>query len=218
MSEKELATRDLILKAARYEFFQKGFREASLRSIADAAKVTTGSLYWHFKNKEELLDILVGPHYEHVMGIYKKFVQRASELSIPERLEGMRDNGLDCVCEMLEYMYMHIEEFKFLIADSDGTKYARFLDELIEYEIDDTHKFYEDLEQKQMVVEDGFREIEHIIVSGMFTSVFKMLVYGFPLEKAMSCAEQIVNFYTAGWLYVMDLPLPEAMKRNKKSY
>lgn len=218
MNDRELATRERILVAARREFFQKGFHRASLRDIADAANVTTGSLYWHFKNKVELLDTVIGPHYEHVVEIYKRFVESYSRLSISEKIANIHSDSLACVFEILDYMYAYIPEFKFLVANASDTKYANFLHELIEYEMDETHKFYELLEEQYATLQDDFREIEHMIVSGLFTSIFEMFIHEYPLDKAKRCAVQIVNFYTAGWLYVMDFPLPEAMKKNKKNY
>ena len=43
-----------ILDAAITVFIEKGFKEATMREIAAAANLTTGALYHHFTNKEEL--------------------------------------------------------------------------------------------------------------------------------------------------------------------
>lgn len=48
------ATRADILRAARGVFGRDGFEAAALGDIANAAKVTTGALYHHFKNKKDL--------------------------------------------------------------------------------------------------------------------------------------------------------------------
>ena len=60
MSENEKTTLNLIQRAARQEFLEKGFRSASLRNIARAAGVTTGALYGYYGSKEELFASLVG--------------------------------------------------------------------------------------------------------------------------------------------------------------
>lgn len=44
--------------AALDTFYQKGIARTSLNEIAQAAGVTRGALYWHFKNKEDLFDAL----------------------------------------------------------------------------------------------------------------------------------------------------------------
>lgn len=44
-----------ILKAAETLFAQKGYHQTSIEEIADSAEVSTGSVYFYFKNKEDLL-------------------------------------------------------------------------------------------------------------------------------------------------------------------
>ncbi|HOG08792.1 MAG TPA: TetR/AcrR family transcriptional regulator [Syntrophales bacterium] len=44
-----------ILKAAETLFGRKGYHQTSIEEIADLAEVSTGSVYFYFKNKEELL-------------------------------------------------------------------------------------------------------------------------------------------------------------------
>lgn len=44
-----------IINAAREEIRESSVEKASLRSIAQRAGITTGSIYHHYKNKEELL-------------------------------------------------------------------------------------------------------------------------------------------------------------------
>lgn len=51
-------TRQALLDAALDVFYRRGVAHASLQEIAAAAGLTRGALYWHFKNKEDLLDAL----------------------------------------------------------------------------------------------------------------------------------------------------------------
>ena len=48
-----------ILACAKEEFLEKGFSEASLRSIAAKADTTTGSIYSRYGGKEELFGEIV---------------------------------------------------------------------------------------------------------------------------------------------------------------
>ena len=56
--EKALETRDRILDAAEDVFHAKGVSNTSLADVADAAEVTRGAIYWHFKNKADLFDAM----------------------------------------------------------------------------------------------------------------------------------------------------------------
>lgn len=53
-----LETRSQLLDAAEKVFFEKGFSQTSLIDIADAANLTRGAIYWHFKNKIDLFDAM----------------------------------------------------------------------------------------------------------------------------------------------------------------
>ena len=53
-----LKTKEHLMLAALDTFYKKGIARTSLNEIAQAAGVTRGALYWHFKNKEDLFDAL----------------------------------------------------------------------------------------------------------------------------------------------------------------
>lgn len=87
--EDALQTRQNILMAALDIFYQKGLSKSSLNDIADAAGVTRGAIYWHFKNKN---DIFIALHEEIHIEFMGKFdapnienippLQHLEELSI----------------------------------------------------------------------------------------------------------------------------------------
>lgn len=54
--QQALETRQQILDAAVREFSEHGVSGTSLADIADAAGVTRGAIYWHFKNKVDLFN------------------------------------------------------------------------------------------------------------------------------------------------------------------
>ncbi|WON76172.1 multidrug efflux transporter transcriptional repressor AcrR [Serratia sp. UGAL515B_01] len=53
--QQALETRQQIIDAAVREFSERGVSATSLTDIATAAGVTRGAIYWHFKNKSDLL-------------------------------------------------------------------------------------------------------------------------------------------------------------------
>ena len=52
-------TRGRILDAAEAVFHEKGVAHASLAEIAEAAGVTRGAIYWHFKDKADLFEAMM---------------------------------------------------------------------------------------------------------------------------------------------------------------
>ena len=59
MREKDDSARGKILEAAKTEFMERGFAEASMRTIAERAGFTTGMLYSRFADKSEIFRELV---------------------------------------------------------------------------------------------------------------------------------------------------------------
>lgn len=57
--EDALATRTALLDAAERVFLQQGVSRTSLADIAQAASVTRGALYWHFKDKAALFSAML---------------------------------------------------------------------------------------------------------------------------------------------------------------
>lgn len=58
--EEAQNTRQSILDAALDVFYVNGVSQSSLEDIADAAGVTRGAVYWHFKNKADIFNALHG--------------------------------------------------------------------------------------------------------------------------------------------------------------
>lgn len=59
-----------LLMSAQSLFIQKGYRDTTMDQIAKKAGVTKGALYFHFKNKEDILYELmkhVGEHYANAI-------------------------------------------------------------------------------------------------------------------------------------------------------
>jgi TetR/AcrR family transcriptional regulator, acrAB operon repressor len=57
--EEALETRNHILDTAEIVFFERGVARTSLAHVAEAAGVTRGAIYWHFKNKADLFTAMV---------------------------------------------------------------------------------------------------------------------------------------------------------------
>ncbi|RJX32777.1 MAG: TetR family transcriptional regulator [Oxalobacter sp.] len=56
--EKAQETRERIIDAATDVFYENGVSNTSLNGVAQAAGVTRGAIYWHFKNKADLFDAM----------------------------------------------------------------------------------------------------------------------------------------------------------------
>ena len=95
MTAKDGETKLALIKAARAEFIEKGFMNASLRSICKNAEVTTGALYFFFKDKDDLFDAVVGGPLRELDATVGEHIRRDSEGDTGHAAEdtGKEDHG-----------------------------------------------------------------------------------------------------------------------------
>jgi TetR/AcrR family transcriptional regulator, cholesterol catabolism regulator len=66
--------RDELLAIAARLFAEKGFRNTTVRDIADAAGILSGSLYHHFDSKESMVDEILSSFQEELFGQYDEIL------------------------------------------------------------------------------------------------------------------------------------------------
>jgi AcrR family transcriptional regulator len=75
--ESQARTRNLLIEAARGEIIKKGFAQASVRDIADAAGFSQGAFYSNFPDKEAILLELVQQHQSEERGKIEAVLNQA---------------------------------------------------------------------------------------------------------------------------------------------
>lgn len=81
--DKETKTR--LIESARAEFAEKGYMKASLRKICADAGVTTGALYFFFKDKEDLFAAIVGRPLDELKAVLLEHFTVEKELTIDRK-------------------------------------------------------------------------------------------------------------------------------------
>jgi AcrR family transcriptional regulator len=71
------ARRDAVLELAAELFAEKGFRATTVRDIAEAAGVLSGSLYHHFDSKESIVDELLSRFLDDLVARYQQVIATA---------------------------------------------------------------------------------------------------------------------------------------------
>jgi AcrR family transcriptional regulator len=71
---QSLTRREELLRIAAELFASKGFRNTTVRDIADAAGILSGSLYHHFDSKESMVDDILRTFQEELFGQYDEIL------------------------------------------------------------------------------------------------------------------------------------------------
>ena len=147
MSEAEQTTLNLLLSAAMQEFLEKGFKSASLRNIVQKAGVTTGAFYGYYNSKEDLFEALVGEQYDYFMNCFCRAQQEFADLPPENQPDNLGRISGECMHDMLLYAYEHLNEFKLILCRSEGTRFSKLIDEMVEIETKGTHDYLVVLEK-----------------------------------------------------------------------
>jgi TetR/AcrR family transcriptional regulator, cholesterol catabolism regulator len=73
-AESSATRRDELLAITAGLFATKGFRNTTVRDIADAAGILSGSLYHHFDSKESMVDEILSTFQEELFGQYDEIL------------------------------------------------------------------------------------------------------------------------------------------------
>ena len=192
-----------IHQAAKAEFLEKGYKDASLRNIVKSVGMTTGAFYGYYKSKAELFEALVGKHYEYILTCFRKAQQEFAGLAQEQQPEVMGDISGMCMFEMLHYAYAHLEECKLILCCSEGTKFSGLIDEMVEIEVEATHSYQKVLEELGRPSPKIDPALEHILITGMFHTFFELVIHEMRLDDAENYVKEMRAFYTAGWMKIM---------------
>lgn len=107
------ASHERIVTAAKKEFLEYGFADASMRRIADEAGMSVAGLYKHFKSKEDMFSALVEPTYREFLSLFRQAEKNAAEESKAGDLSALNEAGEATMA--LTFIYDHPEEFHLLV-------------------------------------------------------------------------------------------------------
>ncbi len=192
-----------ILACAKAEFLEKGFMDASLRTIAAKAGTSTNSIYVRFQDKEGLFAALVEEPYTYFMERFSTAQADFAQLPAETQPDNLSEISGDCMLQMLLYAYDHLEESKLLLCCAEGTRFSGMIDEMVEIETKGTHDYMEVLAQLGRPSPPIDKRLEHILITGMFNAYFELILHEMPLEQAKQYLRDLQVFYSAGWAKIM---------------
>lgn len=185
-----------ILRAAREEFIGKGFKEASMRSIARRAGVGLSNIYNYFRNKDDIYRAILKPIKNELFAFIAR--QHTEETVDFNRMaafghkEEIIDQYIDLVCT-------YKEELRLLLYRSEGSSMEGFRDTFADYLTRVSHSYME-LEKKQY---PATRDISpfflHVMCSWMVSALGEIITHDLSREKIREFFREYFRFEFAGW-------------------
>lgn len=188
-----------VYECAKQEFLSKGFKDASLRIIAQQAGTSTGSIYTRFRNKEGLFHAIVNPVVNEIKEWFLKtqetFHQKEADF---QKKNMIQYSGMEAEA-LVSYIYDHYEVFKLLLECAEGTEFSDFLNQLVEIEMEYTVKYMEVIKDTVLENETITNDFLHIVTSAYFSGIFEIVRHDMKREDGMLYARQLREFYYAGF-------------------
>ena len=188
-----------ILECAKEEFMQKGFADASMRTIAEKAGFTTGMLYSRFADKNELFSALVKEGADKLYSYFSDVQEEFAEFPATQQVAEMQTYTSSKMRTVIDIIYEYFDTFKLIVCHSAGSSYDRYIDRMIEYETDSTERFMRVLQENGTSVKTVRRDINHMLASALFNGIFEIVAHDFSKEDALEYVDAVCEFFFAGW-------------------
>ena len=198
MAKDKTETHIRIAEAAKREFMEYGFKDASMRRIASSAKITVSGLYKHYASKEEMFASLVDPVLNEMWKQYEKVeIREFSEIDEPDPDHIWEDKHETEM--MMSYIYDHHDAFKLLICKSAGTRYEDLPHELAIREEETTLAYMDKLRKKGIKINQVDEKEFHLLVTTCIDAILEAVRHDFSKDEAMHYAQTLELFYEQGW-------------------
>ena len=191
-----------IVDAAKREFLDKGYVDASLRTIAAEADTSTNSIYVRFGDKEGLFSAIVEPVLNEMTERFIRIQERFHLMTPEEQAERMPKDADGGTSELTDYMYEHLEEFRLLLDASYGTRFHNFVDELVRIEVEYTYKFMEAVGYSDKFGDAVTQKLLHIVMTSRFESIFEIIRHGMSREEATEYIELLSRYHRCGFIEI----------------
>lgn len=207
MPRDKTVSHEKIIKAAKSEFLEKGFEQASMKSVAEAVGMTSAALYRHFVSKQDMFAALVQPAVDALNKWKKRHVSGSYEILESGNSKEIWDFDaeLSDARIVLDVMYKQPEEFRLLICCSAGTPYENCIHDLIEETTDDMMRFLDSCRAHGVNARMIKRDEMHLLVSAYNTALIEPIVHGYSYEEAERYLKTVIDFFTPGWRMITGL-------------
>lgn len=195
MSEKE--TRQKLLESARKEFKEKGYVDASLRTICKNINVTTGALYFFFKDKNDIYTAIVGDAYNAFMQVAAQCIS-SEESMLSLGFDGLELCSKGRVKAIINVLYDYYEESIMLFTQSQGSAYESIKQDMVK----SLFATYMDWANKNKSSEDKVPD-EYFLewcLNVMVTTFVHLITTEPDREKAIAKGERSCNALSECWI------------------
>ena len=206
MSESAAETKAKILESAKNEFLDKGFVNASLRTIASNAGLTTGAMYRHFKDKNALFCALV----DQAIDFTTKTVMLADSshhLDLDNLVSQEHFNQeKESTNELLNFIFDNFDTFTLLLTKASGSTHEHFQEEICELYTKNCEETFNWMYKNKISTKKIDKMTVHFIASTVINAFVEIITHKMSKKAAFQYIENIEAFTRYGMIHMMGIP------------
>lgn len=188
-----------ILECATAEFLEKGYTDASLRTIAAAAGTSTNSIYVRFRDKEGLFSAIVEPVLNEMISMFARIQETFHQLDSRAQVEILPDYSASGMETLIDFMYDHPDEFRLLLDASHGTRFHNFVDEMVRIEVEYTYKYMAATGYPETIGDAMTETVLHIVTTSYFEGIFEVIRHGMSRDEAKKYISLLGRYHHTGF-------------------
>ena len=199
MAIKNVLLDDKIIKSARKEFLEHGYRNASLHKIAANAGITTGALYTRYNGKDDLFRSLVKNLLNQIDESSQTIAHQYQEVQLgksAEEIIGVIRSEMNAYNALMVENY---EECFLFYCRSEGSSVEKQLKEMLYSKTEQTIAYLSTI-AKPGVDLTGIK----LVMELQFYLFRQMLEYNYQNHLSSSSMELVDIFEQAGWRAIFE--------------
>jgi len=195
--------RKAILREARKEFLERGYKEASMRSIARRAQVGVSNIYNYFTSKDELFTQVLSP----VLTALDKMLE---EHNNPDNLSlQIFHNSYylnKSIQQILTLVLRFRKELKLLLFHANGSSLANYRNEFTDRQTETGLNYMKLMKARFPQLQVGMSPFFLHTISSWWLSIIGELVTHNNLkpDEIQQFVREFVSYSTAGWKQLME--------------
>ena len=195
--------RETILKAAREDFLQHGFKDSSMRRIAKISGVGLSNIYNYFKSKDEIFREVLAPLL-HTFDVWLK--KHNSENYISVDVFTMKSFQQEMLNAMLSILRGNREDLRLLLFEASGSSLENFKDTITDRQTEAGLEYLQLMKEKYPHLNTNVSPFFiHVMSSWLMTMMGEIVMHSELSDEEMEIfLAEYVLYGTAGWKALMN--------------
>ena len=196
-------TREKLIESAKAEFMEKGYNKASLRSICANAGVTTGALYFFFKDKADLFRAIVGKPVDGLFEIMQAHFDEDEVIVAGANQDDAPDDYFDDHSEMAQLLIHHIysnyDAAILVLTKAQGSEYEDIVDQIVGVTENKSIEMMDKLSAKTEKKQKVNKYMLHLVIHLVVDSFVHLVTHETDEQKALANIKKVFKMTMHNW-------------------